>query len=380
MSTKTKSLKKTLGLIIFLAVSVVFGYFIGKYGAHAAPDVPKELKVWLIIFFIPAFFVVIGVHEAGHAVAGIMVKFDFKMYVVGPLMWEKESRGWKFKWNNNVNTAGGMVICLPTGSDKLANRFSIYALGGPLASLFLTIFAYGLFQKIPFYPSEPDIVVGFAKYFSLLVSVFSFFILLVTLVPFHMGGFSSDGARALQLFLGGDKARFEVLMLKIIGSSAAGIRPAELNQADIDEAEALAHRTGAPMGMYLPGIQHQIGFDRGDLDQAEDYLLKYIENVEKIPEGIRNSVWADAAFFYAFGRHDLEKAMIYWGNFQSSAMLSKAQVFAAEASIAVLKGNEVEAREKINSSRKELPNMLDRGVGIALAEKLDELEKRMSYI
>jgi uncharacterized membrane protein len=84
---------------------------------------------------VPLFFIVIGVHAAGHAVAGVWVNFDFKMYVVGPFMWEKELTGWKFKWNKNVNTFGGMAICLPVRTENLPIRFSIYAPSGPIASL-----------------------------------------------------------------------------------------------------------------------------------------------------------------------------------------------------------------------------------------------------
>jgi len=36
------------------------------------------------------------------------------MYVIGPFLWAKEQNNWLFKWNKNVNTAGGLVICLPT--------------------------------------------------------------------------------------------------------------------------------------------------------------------------------------------------------------------------------------------------------------------------
>jgi hypothetical protein len=38
------------------------------------------------------------------------MNFDFRMYVVGPLLWDKEEKGWRFKWNKIVNTFGGFVI------------------------------------------------------------------------------------------------------------------------------------------------------------------------------------------------------------------------------------------------------------------------------
>lgn len=70
--------------------------------------------------------------------------------------------------------------------------------------------------------------------------------------------------------------------------------------------------------------------------------------------------------------------MFYWSKFQPSAMLSKSHIFAAEASISLLNKDYASARDKIVASRTELPNMLDRGVGIALADKLKELESRIT--
>ena len=39
-------------------------------------------------------------------------------------------------------------------------------------------------------------------------------------------------------------------------------------------------------------------------------------------------VWLDAAFFYAYAKKDLEKALHYWNMFKPAAMISKAQIFA----------------------------------------------------
>ncbi len=377
MSNK-RNYSKYLWFIILIVFSAVIGYYVGKNGATFFSPVPKLVKMWIVILFVPAFFIVIGIHEAGHALTGILLKFDFKMYVVGPFMWEKESGGWKFKWNKNVNTAGGMVICLPTGTENLAQRFSIYALGGPVASFVLAFAAYLIYRSVTFHYVDQVIYLGVAKYFCLMLAIFSFLIMIVTIIPLRMGGFSSDGARALQLLSGGDRSRFEVLLLKIIGSTTSGIRPGLLNVADLDEAQLLAERTNAPMGVYVPGIYHQVEFDGGSMDKAEEHLIKYIDGANEIPEGVRNAVWVDAAFFYAFGRQNLDMAMAYWNRFQQSAMLAQALVLAAEASISLLNMDYARTAEKIAASRLEIPNMMDKGLGIALTDKLNELGKRIS--
>jgi hypothetical protein len=116
MAQKKKS--KILPVIAMMAAGGAVGFAGAHYGMKLGSGLPNDAILVLAIAVIPVFFLVIGIHEAGHAVAGISQKFDFRMYVIGPFLWDKEQNGWKFKWNKNVNTAGGMVICLPTGTNE----------------------------------------------------------------------------------------------------------------------------------------------------------------------------------------------------------------------------------------------------------------------
>lgn len=126
-----KKLNKALTTAVLMLMGAGIGFVAAKIGMDSAKTAPTSQVVAFIIFFLPAFFLVIGIHEGGHAIAGTFMKFDFRMCIVGPFMWDKEESGWKFKWNKNVNLSGGLVICLPTTTENLAKRFSIYALGRP---------------------------------------------------------------------------------------------------------------------------------------------------------------------------------------------------------------------------------------------------------
>ncbi|MFM8744893.1 MAG: site-2 protease family protein, partial [Cytophagales bacterium] len=301
MAQKNKS--KVLPTVIMMATGGAIGFAAAYYGMEAGNKLPGEVVLLLAIAAVPVFFFVVGIHEAGHAFAGVWQKFDFRMYVIGPFLWDKEQDGWKFKWNKNVNTAGGMVICLPTGTYDLKKRFTIYAAGGPLASLLLMLTAMLLFRI-----AAPLTI----SYVFFLIAAFSFLIFLVTALPFHTGGFTSDGGRILNLQRGGDISRFEMLVLKIVSETTGGLRPSLLNWAELEEASALAKKLNAPFGVYLHSYFHQSAWDRGDIDAAEKHLLSYVDEINAMPDGIRNVVWCDAAFFYAFAKHDLDKAMYYW--------------------------------------------------------------------
>lgn len=364
-----KKRSKLISTIIMTIIGAGIGFLVGTLGADAAKTLPKSVIVMWVLLFVPAFLFVIGFHEAGHVLAGVLVKFDFKMYVVGPFLWEKEESGWKFKWNKNVNTFGGMVICMPTGNENLKNRFSIYSTGGPLASLLLVGISYLIFIIL-----APIMI----AYLFALIAFLSGVIFLSTAIPFHTGGFTSDGGRIWNLQLGGDKARFELLILKIISSSTGGLRPSKLSLLDLKEALALAKKINAPFGVYLHSYFHQLNWDVGNLEAAEKHLQDYISEIESIPAGVQNAVWLDAAFYYAYAKKDLEKASFYWNLFTPAAMIPKAQIFATEASINVLKNERVDTLKKIDTAIKEIPNMLDRGIGIALQEKLVALRNQVS--
>jgi len=363
-----KKKSKLVGIIVLIIIGAGIGFLAGMLGADAAKTLPKSVIVTLVLLFIPAFFLVIGFHEAGHALAGVMVKFEFKMYVVGPLLWEKEETGWTFKWNKNVNTSGGMVICMPTGTQNLKNRFSFYSAGGPLASLLLAGISYLLAMIFSSW---------MISYLFMMIAFLSICIFIATAIPLHTGGFTSDGGRIWNLQVGGDKARFELLILKIITNSTGGIRPSDLEVKDLVEAIKLAKKIDAPFGVYLHSYFHQLTWDAGNVDAAEKHLQDYIDEIDSIPPGIQNAVWLDAAFFYAYAKRDLEKANSYWNQFKPAALIPKAQIFATEASLYALKNDRESSLKKIDEAIIQIPNMIDRGIGIALSDKLASLRNQL---
>jgi hypothetical protein len=201
----------------------------------------------------------------------------------------------------------------------------------------------------------------------------------VTSIPLHAGGFSSDGARIVRFLRGGDTARFEVLLLKMISSSMAGNRPAQLSNQELQEAQELAVKLDAPMKVYIHYFFYQAAFDRHEFDQAEIYLNQYIEQADSVPEGMRGSVWIEAAFFYAFVRKDLTRAVEYFNQYKPSALIPLAMVYATQAAIAILKNELTESVLLIDKAMKELPNMMDRGIAHVLNEKLQDMKEQIGH-
>jgi hypothetical protein len=372
-----KKFEKAIAIIILMVISAAVGFISVKIGLDTAKTASASQVIAFIIFFLPAFFLVIGIHEAGHAVAGTLVNFDFRMYVVGPFMWDREESGWKFKWNKNVNLSGGLVICLPNSSENMAKRFSMYALGGPAASLVFAGLAYGITLWLSMVNSNDNLGLNLIGSLFGLMSFLSLVVFVMTMIPLHSGGFYTDGARALRFLRGGDTSRFEVLMMKIISSSSGGIRPRLLNREEINEAMTLAIKSDAPMKVYLLYYLHQSAFDEDNLNDAEKYLEEYLAGIESIPKGIRGSVFLDAVFFYAYARNNLVQAEWYWKQYEPSAIIPRMQVLAAEAALHHLKKDYPAMLDKIDKALRESRNMVDRGVGIALREKLIQMKSHV---
>lgn len=376
MKKRNNNVSKIIAVIVFMAVGGAAGYYGAKVGAQAASSIPASVMIALAILFIPAFFFVIALHEGGHALAGVWMKFDFRMYVVGPFLWDKEPTGWKFKWNKNVNTSGGLVICIPTGSHDLSKRFSVYAAGGPVASLLTALMAYGL--HLLCLQLSPESIIGqIITYLGIIISFLSAAIFVVTSIPLHAGGFSSDGARILRLWRGGDTARFEVLLIKIISSSMAGTRPAHISKEELQEAMTLAKSLNAPMTVYVHYFFFQAALDCHEWEEAELYLIEYIKEADAIPEGMRGTVWIEAAFFYAYVRKDLTRATEYLNKYKPSALIPLATVYATQAAIAMLKSELTDAGILSEKALKEIPKMMDRGIANVLKEKVQGMKAQM---
>jgi hypothetical protein len=375
MKKSKKSVNQLLMFFSFLLIGGAVGYFVGKFVLKGSPAIPSSVLLAMLLLFIPAFLVVIAVHELGHVTAGLLMDFEFKSITVGPLMWEKEQGRLKFKWNKNVNTAGGLALCLPTGSHNLARRFAFYAAGGPLASVILAVTGFVLIRYIFSTDADSGTAVLITKWFVKEIAFLSAVIGMVTLIPLHTGGFSSDGARIINLLKGGDTSRFELLILKIFGAATGGIRPAMYNMDELNEAQELAVKLKAPFGVYIHSFFHQAAFDKGDFDTAEMYLKRYIDQADDVPDGVRGMVWLDAAFFYAFVRKDLTQAEYFFKQYKPAAMIPKAQVSATEAAIAILQNEWDTASSAIDSAEMELICMIDKGNAVALKEKLSEMRE-----
>ena len=369
--SKNKRIRSILFFILILFLGGIMGYAIGKMALFNFPDSPKSFYwVWLPILIL-VYFSSIAFHELGHVAGGLWARFQFKMYVVGPFMWKKEDGKLIFQWNKNLNIGGGLALCLPTDDQNLVKRFVVFIVGGPLASLVLSLIALLPYFLLGMHQAQLSFWGFTGTSFLVLLGLFSGMIFLITIIPSRGGGFYTDGARMLNLLRGGNKAKLEVILLQTIAQGVAGVRPRELNKARLEEALHL--KTNSAFKIYIKGYLYQINLDQGNIEEAEQYLNAYYDELENIPGGYQASVILDKAFFEAYYKNNPEEAEKLYQSASIGAVIPKHQIFKTQTAIAFAKGEYEKAKELAQNTLKELSKHMDRGVATMEKEWLENI-------
>lgn len=344
--------------------SMVYFFMPAQEGALATPLLFKLMAFPLLLL---AIFFVIAVHELGHVSAGLLMDFEFKMITVGPFMVQKEGKKLKWKWNKNLNTAGGLALCIPRNSDNITKKFMFFAAGGPLASLLLGIVAYLLTYLIS-YNNQVFFSFAYNTFFSI-AAVFSSFIFILTVLPMKEGGFYTDGARILNLWRGGYQAKIEAVLLQVTSQLFAGARPKQIDILPIQEA--IEYPIEAPFKAYLHSFLYYHHLDTHLIDQAAEHLEKYASYLDEIPGGYQAMVWLEKSYFEATYQDAPERAQDFYNRAKIGAIIPKSLVLRVEAAIAKAEQKHDLAIQKAQEALKELPNAMDQGTAIAEKEWLE---------
>ncbi|SFP81360.1 M50 family metallopeptidase [Hymenobacter arizonensis] len=353
-----KRLKKFGYLAGAAAVGMVAGGLGAKYGAAYIKDPAWSggQKIGLLALLPVAWLLAVLAHELGHVLLGQTQGFAFRWLAVGPFMWKKELGRLRFSWNKDLNTAGGMALCVPPDEHNLRRRFLAFAAGGPLASALYAGVVLGVSALLPPATSGAGQVLAGALAVSGIISAA---LTVVTLIPMRAGGFYSDGARILNLWRGGVAGQLEVAVLSALIPSMAGTRPRELARPLLEAAAALPQEL--PFKMFVFHYLYLIALDNGHTEQAARYLHEYRERLDMLPDALQGGVWLESAFFAAAYQHDLPAAQAFHARATPSPHI-QADVWArVEAALARQAGDAEQARAKAQLALQELPKNLDQG-------------------
>lgn len=284
---------------------------------------------------------------------------------MGPFRWQREAKQIRLRWNTSLYAAGGLVVSVPLGDHHLRHRYLRFVAGGPLASALLAIVAlggYALCSAQAFHQ-----LLGFD---FVLTGAVSGAIALATLVPLHVGGFASDGARLLTLWRGGPACQLELAVLTVTSHSVAGTRPRELSLTALQAALPLPDTL--PFKPYLYHYLYLAALDRGHLEQAAHYLTAYRERIPQLPAVLHETVWLEAAFFAAAFTQDLSASQAFQQQAVASALTPADVALRVAAAQARLLGDAPQARAHAQAALGELTRNMDQGSRVLYTEWLHQ--------
>jgi hypothetical protein len=261
----------------------------------------EKLSVWETLIALPLLMLlVVGVHEFGHLIAGLLQGMRFVLLIIYPFQWTATSKGIRFGIVTNIGQMGGLAVTAPTTvGPKIKRQLACVIAGGPIASLTLAIIA-----SIPVWFLDGR----FAGYCQLL-SVLSFGCFLLTIIPGEFGGFMTDGMQLIDVF-GDSRSMIERgAMMQIMSQSMAGVRPRDWDVKAIAQADLL-NSLDMPRRIAAMQVLLYHAMDSLDPEQTRYHADFLKSHAHGFPDGFRQSIYAELAFLAAM-EHDTEQATAY---------------------------------------------------------------------
>lgn len=211
---------------------------------------------WLVMLVIALLLLLTAtVHELGHLFVGYLVRFRFQVLVIGPLRLSRGNGRLRLQRQQGGSLFNGLAASLPEEMDNLARRLLYFALGGPLASLFLSIIALVV---VFFLGSDLNRMLDYLWLWEccLFTAVVSYFFLLTSMRPgtYH-NGLVADGGRILMVATGLPEAVRWQALVRLNVADMAGERPSRWDETQLQQAVMLPdnshdHLTGVLMNYH----------------------------------------------------------------------------------------------------------------------------------
>lgn len=359
--------KSAVTLLVFVGMGAA-GYWIGSWiGNSTIPlKAPQDLNVVsAILIALAALYLVLLTHELGHLLFGKLAGMRPFLLITGPLKMVATQKGWQVSLNTNFALAGGLAACMPVRTDTMRRDLLWFVAGGPLTSLLGSLLGFLLYALVPDSSA--------LSFFGLLFGVTAGAIFLVTLVPAKTSGFMTDGAQILSLLRGGIEAEQRALILVLQAESLKGTRPRDYSPEILQRMLSLRCNPAMDASVDLLVYYHHL--DRGDVEQAGQLLDQTLARENDLPEGLKQAIYLEAAFFQAACRKQPQPARQFFQR-GGGALTEKHTLLRSEAAVLFAEGRFSEAREKFSKAQPLFESAFD--VGGAQAEK-DWLDRYIDW-
>ena len=244
--------------------TVVIGLlFIGLFMAAVLEDyTPQKLS---IVFFFPLWFVMLIVHELGHAAVARAVGWRVREIVIGM---GKTLFVWRFgetKVSIKIAPLGGYVLPAPVTRYGTRLKSALIYAAGPGAEILVLLVMLAIFGFSGVFGAGDNLQIIFLKSLALVILIGAGF----NLVPFRTDGAASDGLGLISAPFQSDKAIDHHLVMFDLKDIASDIERGRV--------EAALERAGAVLKRQPENPAVQRAFARslaanGQTDRARTYV------------------------------------------------------------------------------------------------------------
>lgn len=259
--------------LVALAIAVVVSVSVHRAGG-LAPIIAGELgpattQALSIAVLAAALVVHVVVHELGHVAAGRAMGSRLESLRLGPIAVRRVGERLRLEPNPiRVQGVLGSALSLPTRDEGFARTFAVTALGGPAATVALSLACWLGARAVSPPSSDDEAVASFVLWHAAAVGAF---LVAVNLVPIRLRtGFRNDGSRILMALRARTAGAREALRFTL--HVARGRRPREWGRT-VDALVAAADSDPR----YAPEVRLaalNVALDTGDVACADALLVR----------------------------------------------------------------------------------------------------------
>lgn len=345
--------------VLDLTAKTFFGTMLPPAGASATSGL---LLIWL------ALYCALIIHELGHLIAGLMVRFQANFVIIYPFRFTRTRTGWVVR-RERLASVSGAASMLPQSFEHLRSRLMIYVLGGPAANLLTFLILRACLPNVAQAPNQTILFLDSLANLSLFLGA-------ANLLPFQARGFQSDGARVLMAAAKEHKFLRWYALVRLGTAMMSGTRARDLDPAVIQQALELNDSSGDWMRANL--IAYSWAADREDVAAAAAYLEKCLTYAGKLPNKTRCFLMLEAAVFQGWYREDAGRA-VRWLNLAGSARKRLPALYRLRPQIAVAwaDGHSAEAETKLQEAVTEVRKMPANAARDRLETSMTEWQQKM---
>lgn len=254
--------------------------------------------VILVLASLGVMYGVTLVHEAGHALAAVALKWPIREYRVAPFSIKKDNDGWKVRVSSKL-WPGAMVAAEPLPFARYHRKERVFALGGSAANLISGAFVVVFCSGPPFLP-----------FFALcrLFVLWSFFIGIANLFPVHVRGLELDGYSAFMVSRSPSLLAARIASMRLRTQALSSKSVACLNRRWLALAESLGSVSQHnKSGLWLA---YCYWLDQRQLDRAAGLLEKMLRGCNNGDLPYRALIFAECAVLSSF-RGNSEAALTW---------------------------------------------------------------------